>query len=105
MLAFAMQAPNGFDLRSLNQPVAHASLRVATPCSQGGDEIVVCGRRHDSYRLPLPHQHAASRSADSSPSDLLRTESPVASMSPFLVGGGMVGFKVGTPTDHPGPQR
>ena len=66
-----------------------------------GDEIMVCGRRDaDKYRLPFvpaptPGDPKA-RGVHEERSRLTATETPCQQRGPYLVGCGMVGFKVST---------
>lgn len=48
-----------FDLAASSKP---KDLTVIQRCSDGAssDEIVVCGSRHDQYRLPLPNERQQS---------------------------------------------
>lgn len=56
-LAQPVAASSDFDLARVARP---GSLSSEPGCTGEDDEVVVCARKQDSYRLPLPAERAAS---------------------------------------------
>lgn len=95
LLAAPASATEPMD-RYLEQTSVEPRCRAAT-----ADEIMVCGRREaDKYRLPFvpaptPGDPKA-RGVHEERSRLVATEAPCQQRGPYLIGCGMVGFKVST---------
>ena len=83
MVMIALQAspatagPQPFDLRTVAAPGAAPKLTLTSRCGdyQQGLDILVCGRRADRYRLPLPDGRAPAPTTDH-----VRGEAPSAAM-------------------------
>ncbi|HEU0066060.1 MAG TPA: hypothetical protein VFQ57_02340 [Sphingomonas sp.] len=94
-------------------PLAVARQRLAAEqrCVVDPDstDITVCGRRHaDRFRVPLVVRDAGDPRYETVAAERARLQAPtnpIRELSPFLVGGGMVGASVGVGFDGATTQR
>ncbi|WP_174298053.1 hypothetical protein [Sphingomonas bacterium] len=95
LLLIGQSAP---DLIAIARARTAAEVRCAVvDATPGTTDVTVCGRRRaDRYRAPLATRVADRRDdVVQERAALLHRTSPVQDLSPFLVGGGMVGVSAG----------